>query len=305
MITSNRQPFQQIGLFLACLILLLWANSCNKPAQETSTGTAGAKRYHLEGQVVSVDKQAASANVNAKEIPGFMDAMTMPYPIQPASMLDHLAPGDTITADVVVQSDKYWLENVTVTGHAAALVSKPTTFLDLPAPGEVVPDFKLTNQDGKRISLTQYRGKVLLVTFIYTRCPFPDYCPRVSGEFAHINRQLSTDAALYRLTHLLSISIDPKHDNVQALRSYGGRWTGGRKPAVFDHWEFAVPTAAELPQVARFFGLIVEEDGGLITHSLSTAVVGPDGHIFRCYSGSDWKAEDLIKDAASALHATV
>ena len=172
----------------------------------------------------------------------------------------------------------------------------------MPTPDEPVPDFNLINQNGKPISLAQYRGKALLVTFIYTRCPFPDYCPRVSGAFAQIDRDLRANPALYRNTHLLSISFDPGHDTPKALRAYAFSCAGTTQPALFDHWEFAVAPAKNLAAIAAFFGLTIAEDGGLIAHSLSTTVIGPDGKIFKWYSGSDWRPADLIHDAALATH---
>jgi len=164
-----------------------------------------------------------------------------------------------------------------------------------------VPNFELTNQGGRRITFQQYRGRVLLVTFIYTRCPFPDYCPRVSSQFAEVNRQLEADATLSGKTHLLSISFDPAHDTAKVLQTYGLTWAGSKQPGFFDHWEFAAPPSAELPEMANFFGLTYTQDGGVITHSLSTAVIGPDGKIFAWYHGGDWQAADLVKQAAAAL----
>ena len=159
------------------------------------------------------------------------------------------------------------------------------------------------NQSGRRISLDEYRGKTLLVTFIYTRCPFADYCPRVTSQFAEINRELRKDTSLYEKTHLLSISFDPTHDTPKVLRTYGAGYMKEKRPE-FTHWEFAVPSASELPEVAKYFGVSYVEDGGLITHSLSTAVIGPDGKIFKWYHGNDWKTSDLLKDAADASRAT-
>ena len=116
-----------------------------------------------------------------------------------------------------------------------------------------------------------------MITFIYTRCPFPDYCPRLSRQFAEINRQLGADPALEAKTHLLSISFDPAHDTPKVLRAYGLAAAGSQPAALFSHWEFVVPQAADLPELARFFGLTYLEDGAVITHSMSTAVIGPDG----------------------------
>jgi len=171
------------SFFFLCLLALtmlpLFTAGCNRtPANAPGGSDQGAKRYPLKGKVVSIDRNAGTANIDNEPIPGFMDAMAMPYTIKPASALDQLQPGDSITADVIVEPDKYWLENVKVTGHSEPPAAKPTATLHIPAPGDEVPNFKLINQNGKPISLRQYRGQTLLLTLIYTRCPFPDFCPR-------------------------------------------------------------------------------------------------------------------------------
>jgi protein SCO1 len=304
MISLPRSAFPRIALGAAGLLLVLAAVACNKPpAAGEGSPQPAAKRYPLKGKVVSVDLASGTANVAAESIPGFMDAMTMPYEIHPPAELAQLSPGDAIEADVVLENDKYWLENVRVIQHAATPPPKPSAALEAPAPGDLVPDFRFTNQSGKRISLRQYRGQALFITFIYTRCPFPDYCPRISRQFAEINRQLRADPTLDGKTHLLSISFDPAHDTPKVLRAYGLAAAGSPAATLFRHWEFAVPAAAELPGLARFFGLTYLEDGAVITHSMSTAVIGPDGRIAKWYHGSDWQPVELIRAAADALHA--
>jgi protein SCO1/2 len=257
------------------------------------------KRYPFTGRVASIDRQARAAIIDGDNIPGFMGAMAMSYKIKPAAMLNQLNPGDSISAEVVVAQPDYWLENVKVTAHAPTPPAAAANGLHMPAPGEDVPDFSLTNQSGRHISFRQYHGQVLLATFIYTRCPFPDFCPRMSGNFAEIYRQLGSNPALAN-THLLSISFDPEHDTPAVLRDYGFSVAHTREPALFTRWEFAVPRAADLPKIADFFALTVKPEGGMITHNLSTAVIGPDGKIVRWYHGSDWQVSDLIKDAAEA-----
>src|ERR1039458_2320896 len=138
-----------------------------------------------------------------------------------------------------------------------------------------------STKNGKRISLHQYRGQTLLLTLIYTRCPFPDFCPRVSHEFAAIDHQVRGDWARYGRVHLLSISFDPAHDTPKILRAYGFSCAGSKDSALFTHWEFSTIPPAELPKFADYFALTYKEEGGLITHSLSTAVISPDGKIFR------------------------
>lgn len=292
-------------LLLAALILasVFLFSSCQRST------TPAAKRYPFTGRVVSIDNQAQSAVIDGDAIPGFMGAMSMSYKIKPPAMLNQLNPGDSISAEVVVvQPDgknedaapDYWIENVKVTAHAKTPPAAAANSRHMPAPGEDVPDFSFTNQNGRRISLQQYRGKVLLITFIYTRCPFPDFCPRMSSNFAEIYKQLGTDPSLAGV-RLLSISFDPEHDTPKVLRDYGFSVAHTREPALFRRWEFGVPRAADLPKIADFFALTVKPEGGMITHNLSTAVIGPDGKIVKWYHGSDWQVSDLIRDAAAAL----
>ena len=265
----------------------------------TSKPASAPKRYTLTGKIVSIDKSTQSMVVDAAEIKGFMEAMAMPYIVKNAHELEGLSAGDSITADVVVQGNDYWLENIKVTQKAGAPPPSKSEF-HMPSPGEEVPNFKLVNQSNRHVSLVQYRGKTLILTFIYTRCPFPDFCPRVTGQFAELTRQLAADPKLYAKTHLLSISFDPAYDTPKVLTDYGHQWAG-KDPGVFDHWEFAVAAATDIPQIAKFFGLtVIPEKNDIITHSLSTAVISPDGKIFRWYHGSDWQAADLLRDAAAA-----
>lgn len=303
MSTHLRLSLPRLALLSLCAVLA-FSSACSREKSQTggASSQSGVKRYAFKGKVISVDKNAETANIDNEPIAGFMDAMIMPYTIKPPSTLDQLRPGDSITADVVVvQADnKYWLENVKVTGHSQAPAGMPAATVHIPEPGDAVPDFQLVNQSGQHIWLHQYRGETLLLTLIYTRCPFPDFCPRVSHEFAAINRQVQADPARYGKTHLLSISFDPVHDTPKVLRKYGFSCTGSKDPRIFKHWEFSAIPAAELPDFADYFALTYKEEGGLITHSLSTAVISPDGKIFKWYHGADWQASDLLQDVAAA-----
>ncbi len=259
------------------------------------------KRYALTGKVVATDLDASQLVVDHKAIPGFMDAMTMPYKVKDPSSLKLLAAGDEIAADVVVQGPDYWLENIRVTKKNTGAKPQAVEF-HMPQPGEAVPDFALVNQSGQRIALKRYRGQVLVVTFIYTRCPFPDYCPRISGLFADLNRKMLASPELAGRTHLLSVSFDPEHDTPPVLRKYGASYVAESSGKGFGHWEFAVPVKKqELQQMARFFGLSYEADSGVINHTLSTTIIGPDGRVVRWYHGGDWKADDVLRDVQDAL----
>jgi protein SCO1/2 len=282
---------------LAVLVAILSFVACKQKEPE-----APLVRHPLKGKILSIDKAGSSLMVDHEAIPDFMAAMIMPYPIKDPAVLEKVKAGDLITADVVMQEGHgYWLENVVVTGHEDEPPAKPAAALHIPAPGDSVPGFLLTNQDGRRISTAAYHGKVLLLTFIYTRCPFPEFCPRVSGEFLTVYHGLQKDPALAGKVRLLSVSLDPAYDTPKVLREYAFSLTKKRDDAVFRQWQFAAPEVSGLPKMANYFGLTYQEDKGVITHSLSTAVIGPDGKIFKWYHGSDWKAADLMKDAAEAL----
>jgi protein SCO1/2 len=291
------------SLFLLLCALIAFSATCNHAASPQSANSSTPKRYAFKGKVISVDKNASTANIDNEPIVGFMDPMIMPYSMKPASMLDQIQPGDSITAEVVVEPDKYWLENVKVTGHSQR-PAKPAASVHIPSPGDEVPDFKLVNQSGKNISLHHYRGQTLLLTLIYTRCPFPDFCPRVSHEFAAIDRQLSADPTRYGKTHLLSISFDPEQDTPKVLRAYGYECAGSKDPRLFTRWEFSVIPQSELAEFADYFALTYKEEGGLITHSLSTALISPDGKILKWYHGADWQASDLLQEVAAAHSAS-
>jgi protein SCO1/2 len=298
----NVKKSTRISAVVIVLCFAISFSSCNR------SKSSNVKRYHFTGRIVSIDAQTESAFIDGDDVPGFMDAMGMSYKIKPASDLRQIAPGDSITADAVVvekvpknedEPAEYWLENLKVTGHAKAPPAKGSGALHMPAAGEDVPDFAFTNQDGKPTSLAHYRGKTLLVTFIYTRCPFPDFCPRMSRNFDEIYKQLGSNPSLAN-AHLVSISFDPDHDTPKVLREYAFSVAHTHDAALFRSWEFVVPRAADLQKIADYFALTVKPEGGLITHNLSTAVIGPDRKIVVWYHGGDWQVSDLIKDAAGA-----
>jgi protein SCO1 len=284
-------------LLATLIIALLFLSACHRKPN------AVAKRYPFTGRVITIDTQSESAVIDGDNIPGFMDPMAMSYKIKPPAALRELSPGDSIAADLMVGPENEngysdsWLENVKITAHSKT--PAPAAALHTPTPGEDVPDFQFTNQNGRRISLKQYRGQVLILTFIYTRCPFPDFCPRVSDKFAQINQQFAIDPSL-ALVRLLSISFDPEHDTPKVLRDYGFSVARTHDPALFTRWEFAAPTAKDLPKLADFFGVMYKSENGLITHNLSTAIIGTDGKIIEWYHGGDWQTPDVVHRAANA-----
>jgi protein SCO1 len=296
--TDTPRPARAVA-FLICLFFCSLAVAACSSKQPSAEG----KRYPMKGKVLSVAKAEGSATIDADNIPGFMDAMAMPYPVPDEKALANLSPGDEITADVVVTSDgKYHLENIVVTKKDGGTSQGPSTEnLHQPQPGERVPDFSLVNQDGKTVRMDSFKGKVTLVTFIYTRCPFPDYCPLVSSNFAQIYAEARLNPLLYSKIRLLSISFDPTHDTPQVLRQYGttfNKTTGGNP---FDRWEFVTASPKEMEKITNFFGVFYDPSQQQIVHSLSTSIISPQGTIYKWYSDNAWKPLDLLGDATQVL----
>ena len=256
------------------------------------------KVYKLRGKVVSTNAAKGEVTLNHEAIPGFMEAMTMPYKLKDASILGELHPGDVITADVLVSQDPnadVLLDHIVVVAQAKPDY-KPAVFYHVPAPGDAVPDFKLRNQDGRTIHLRQFLGQGLVITFIYTRCPSPEFCPRVTRYFAALEKQLAAIPALSG-THLLCVSFDPDHDTPERLRAYGVTYIGSDAKNAFAHWDFAVPEKPVLLEMAKFFDLgMTNAADGSITHTLSTTLIGPDGKVVRFYPGNEWTVEEVLAD---------
>lgn len=265
---------------LVCLCFALWG--CGKSE----------RHYTFEGRVVSKVAETRTLVVDHGNIPGFMAAMTMPYPVAASVDLSGVQAGDRITARMVVHKDgDYELTKVAVTDSSQRQREvKETRQL---FPGEEIPDVGLLNQDGGKIWLSDFRGKTVLLTFIYTRCPMPTFCPRLSSLFAAVEKDLAKDPKEYARTQLVSVSIDPKFDTPSVLRTYGLAYLGGDEKK-FQHWSFTVPTPEDLKRLAEAFALVYEEEDNQIAHSMSTVLIGPDGRLIKEWNVSDWSAAEAV-----------
>jgi protein SCO1 len=225
--------------------------------------------------------------------------------VNSAQPVTGLSAGDEITADVVVPDiGNAYIENIMVTKKGSGLTNAPagpTGALHEPQPGERVPDFAFVDQDGRRIHLASFRGDALVVTFIYTRCPYPEYCPLVSKNFAQVYAATRKGTPAASRVRLLSVSFDPQHDTPATLKKYAETFRQTAGGPVFDRWEFAAPPSRELKAVADFFGLYFTGTGDQIVHSMSTTVITPDGLVSKWYRDNAWAPSDLVADATAAL----
>jgi len=274
-------------LCLLCLFVALCLLSCRRSGNE--------KHFDLKGKVLVVEPDKRLVTVSHEDIKGYMPAMTMPFTVPSESDLKILAPDDQITATLVVDGSQAWLEDLIITRQSAN-PSSAMPGVVMAKEGDEVPNFTLRNQDNREIRINNYRGKTLLLTFIYTRCPVPEYCTLMSDNFAQIERALGQDPQVYEKTHLLSISIDPAYDTPEVLRSYGAAHTERYEKETFAHWEFAGGTSEQVKDIAQFFGLTYFPDKDQIIHALRTVIVSPEGKVAKVYTGNDWKPEEVLED---------
>jgi len=281
---------------LSLIVLsLTFLAACHRPNEQ--------RRYPFTGEIIGIDRSANQLIVRHEDIPNFMKGMTMPFAVKDQAVLDHLQIGQLIKATLVVTEMESWLEDIQVTAQAPPDAA-PHSELQIPSEGSPVPDFVFTNQDGKRVHLAQYKGKVLLLTFIYTRCPMPDFCPRMTNNFRDIEKALKQDSSIYERTHLFSITFDPESDTPKVLRQYALSTTSIPAAELFPHWEFVVPRSQDLDPIANFFALSLWKENGQITHSLSTAIISKDGKLFRWYHGNSWTTDELVKEVKTAAAAS-
>ena len=284
------------ALILAVTVLGI-VGGCQTQQKQTQQ-----KHYTLRGRIVAKsDGGSALLSVQNEDIPGFMPAMTMPYPVKDPQGMAAVEPGDQITADVVVEdSDTYWLEHLAITDKGGrGSVPAATTPHEL-LPGEPVPDVPLINQDGKTLHLSQFKGKAVLVTFIYTRCPLPTFCPLISSEFAAIHKEMAKTPEDYKKTHLVSISLDPAYDTPPVLHKYGLAYLLDDASG-FAHWDFVSTSPADLQKLASAFGLQYVVQNNQISHSMNTILLSSDGTVAKTWPGNEWKTSEVaaaLKKAA-------
>ena len=267
---------------------LLLAGACSRGRQ-----------YELKGQVLAVDPVRQELTIKHGDIRGFMPGMTMPFKVKDAKLIEGRTPGDLVTATLVVEDSAAYLSTLTATGRAPLTEPPPPPrTMDILDPGSPVPDAKLIDETGAARSLSDWRGRVLAVTFIYTRCPLPDFCPRMDQHFAAVQREVLNDAKLRDRVALLSVSVDPQFDTPEVLAAHARR--AGADARV---WSFATGDAEAITQLAGRFGVSVFREGSDpsgLTHNLRTAIIKPDGTLATVLGGNDWTPAALVDAARRA-----
>jgi protein SCO1/2 len=283
------------------LLPLILLAALAAPACRREAPPAAGQRYPLKGKVVEVDLANRQVTIAHEDIPGFMPAMTMPFVVleKDAALLRGVGPGDEITATLVAPDSRYWLEELVVVKKGTPDPNAtPAPRAHEPHPGDAMPDVGLVDQDGKPLRLADYHGKAVALTFVFTRCPLPDFCPLMMKKFAAVHATLAKDAALASRTHLLTISFDTKHDTPDVLRAFGKPFQKTAKP--FTHWTLATGKDEAIRTLGGALELDYVEESRSFTHNLRTAVLDPEGKLRRLFRGNEWTPEELVAELKAA-----
>ena len=250
--------------------------------------------FQVKGEIVGIDTAKMRLIIAHEEIPDYMMAMTMPFRVKDPALMHAVQVGDSIQGTLAVSRTESWLETISVTGVGEPeqpLTADELTFRKLFKLGEPIANFSFVNQSGKRVRFSDFRGKVLAFTFIYTRCPIPDYCIRMSEYFSRIQKALASEASLRGKWHLMSVSFDPKNDTPDVLNKYGKNYG-----ADFSTWDFVVEKESVIQQLGDGFDLtFYDDEGGLIAHNLRTVLIDKRGNLAEIIKDNEWKPEEVVQ----------
>jgi len=269
----------------------------------------GAQTYSARGLVLKVDKPENSLLISCEKIPDVMDAMVMSFSVRNPKELEGLAAGIMIEFTLVVNDTSSYIEEIHIHPYQgveqdpsaarrlkwmASLASTPASPQELRI-GERVPDFKLVDQNGRSVALSQFFGKVVALTFTYTHCVLPNFCFRNSSNFHQLQKRFA--GRMGKDLILLTITFDPIHDTPEVLAQYAKTWNADP-----DNWRILTGSPSDISHVAAIFGMSYWSEEGLMNHSLRTAIIDRDGDLLANLEGNDYSADQLGDLVGSILN---
>jgi protein SCO1/2 len=266
------------------------------------TQAAPARQYELKGQILEVRTDRDELVIKHEDIKNFMPGMTMPFKVKPASQMAGVKSGDLITATLVVEEVDAYLSTLTKTGEAPLpdgppLPEAPKTL----QPGDPVADAALVDQDGAPAFFSSFKGHPVALTFIYTRCPIPDFCPLMDRHFQTVQKAIQSTPALANV-RLVTVTLDPAFDTPAVLEPYSQM--RGADPQI---WSFLTGDVKEVAVFGEQFGLYIEHDATSsinVIHNLRTAVIDPAGRVVTLHNGNTWTPSELLADLRKAAAAS-
>ncbi|MES2659945.1 MAG: SCO family protein [Verrucomicrobiota bacterium] len=260
-----------------------------------SLGAAWAEEtrdFTVRGVVREAVPAKSQLVVKHEEIPGYMDAMTMPFQVRDPKILESVKAGDDITFQLHVTDKDHWIDGLKIVGAGDKEPPRPKATDIAPLkPGDPLPALTFSDEKGQPLRLEDYRGKALALTFIYTRCPLPNFCPLLSQKFHTVQETLLADPAAPKNWQLLSVSIDPEHDTAEVLQRYAKA-----QQADAAHWRFATGELRDITVLGLRSGLEFWEGGSEITHNLRTVIFDAQGRMRKVFSENTWTEKEIADE---------
>jgi protein SCO1/2 len=283
-------------------VLLLALVGC-KPDSSAPPGPAAAapQTYTVRGIVQAISPDQQQVTIKHEAIPGYMGAMTMEFAARDTNVLNGVSAGDQISFTLAVTETNDWIENVQALGktNVYGLSGPPGWHVSEPGlnVGDTLPDYEFTDENGQPVRFSDYRGRAVAFTFFFTSCPLPDYCPRMSRNFADVRKMLLAGTNAPSNWQLLTISFDSDFDTPQILSGYAKYYRGDDT----NRWLFVVASTNTLAGLAPKVDLNFWREGGSISHNLRTVVLDPNGKITAQFDNNDWAPQqlaDAVREAA-------
>ena len=280
---------------LFALTLAFLVGGCGRAAKHEDVN---AQHYQVRGVVRGFSPDRATIDIQHENIPDFMPSMTMPFSPRDPNEISNLKIGDAIAFRMTVTTKDFWIDQIKTLPRDAVALPEPRPTSSTAAgnssrlrEGNEMPVFSLTNQEGKNVTRDFFKGQPFILTFVFTRCPVPNFCPRMSGNFAELQRAIKSGNGPLARTRLLSITLDPDFDTPAILKQYGEHLQFD--PAI---WTFATGDPKEIDALTQAFSVYRQTEGGTISHGLATALVGPDGTIRKIWRGNAWTPAEVIQE---------
>jgi protein SCO1/2 len=276
---------------IALLVFTFMFCGCGKEATSEKT----ARHYETRGVVRGISPDRATVEIQHENIPDFMPSMTMPFLVRDKKEIADLKVGDAISFRLSVTPNDFWIDRVKKVGREEVRIPEPEVKRAGAGnsrrlkEGDVLPAFSLVDQDGNAITAETFRGQPLVLTFVFTRCALPNFCPRMTSHFAELQSLIKAEQGAPSKTHLLSITLDPAFDTPQVLKQYGAHSNQDTKV-----WTLATGDPKQIDALTQAFSVYRQNEGGTLSHGLATALISPEGKIVKIWRGNAWTTREVI-----------
>jgi protein SCO1/2 len=282
-----RKDVLKIAVPIALTLVLF---GCGRPADQ-------GRHFEVRGVIRGISPDRTTLEIQHENIPDYMPSMTMPFLARDQKEIADLKLGDAISFRMRVTKTDFWIDQVKKIRREDVDVRDPKP---KPTPesqsarledGDPMPQFSLTDQNRKAITVATFRGQPLVLTFIFTRCAVPNFCPRMTSNFSELQNLIKAESGPGANAHLLSITLDPAFDTPEILKQYGAH--SNEDPNV---WSLATGDPKEIDSLAAAFSVYRQTESGVLSHGLATALISPDGKIMKIWRGNTWKPEEIISE---------